>query len=282
MANPEHLKILKQGVAVWNRWREDNPEIEADLQHAGLEGADLEGVSLKGVNLGFARLITADLSYAHFSNAHLDYANLVGTILEGARLDGASLIEANVANARFEDASLVGTKLENARFGWTAMVGIDLSQSDGLETVFHVAPSGIATSTLELTAEGLAKDASRQGEIEAFYRGAGVTEHLIEYYRSRIGQPIEFYSCFISYSHKDKLFAHRLYDQLQVRGMRCWLDEHDMKPGDRILDAVGLSGATTKSCSAARSRPLRAGGSRMRSARRWSESAETAATSSSR
>ena len=26
MANPEHLEILKQGVDVWNKWREENPE----------------------------------------------------------------------------------------------------------------------------------------------------------------------------------------------------------------------------------------------------------------
>lgn len=24
MANPEHLEILKQGVRIWNEWREDN------------------------------------------------------------------------------------------------------------------------------------------------------------------------------------------------------------------------------------------------------------------
>ena len=29
MANPEHFEILKQGVDVWNRWREKNPEAKA-------------------------------------------------------------------------------------------------------------------------------------------------------------------------------------------------------------------------------------------------------------
>jgi hypothetical protein len=27
MANEEHLGILKQGVEVWNQWREENPTI---------------------------------------------------------------------------------------------------------------------------------------------------------------------------------------------------------------------------------------------------------------
>lgn len=31
MANPEHLEILKQGMKVWNEWRELNPEVRPDL-----------------------------------------------------------------------------------------------------------------------------------------------------------------------------------------------------------------------------------------------------------
>ncbi|HZG54291.1 MAG TPA: toll/interleukin-1 receptor domain-containing protein [Pyrinomonadaceae bacterium] len=52
------------------------------------------------------------------------------------------------------------------------------------------------------------------------------------------GQPIQFYSCFISYSHADKLFARRLHDALQGRGIRCWLDEHQVLPGDDIYASV--------------------------------------------
>ncbi len=51
-------------------------------------------------------------------------------------------------------------------------------------------------------------------------------------------QSIEFYSCFISYSHADKSFARRLHDALQVRGIRCWMDEHQLRPGDKIYTEV--------------------------------------------
>ncbi|HEY2171903.1 MAG TPA: toll/interleukin-1 receptor domain-containing protein, partial [Candidatus Angelobacter sp.] len=50
--------------------------------------------------------------------------------------------------------------------------------------------------------------------------------------------PIEFYSCFISYSHADKPFARKLHDTLQSRGIRCWLDEHQLLPGDDIYHEV--------------------------------------------
>ncbi len=38
--------------------------------------------------------------------------------------------------------------------------------------------------------------------------------------RGELQGPIEFYSCFISYSHADKSFADRLYYGLQMRGIR--------------------------------------------------------------
>ena len=61
---------------------------------------------------------------------------------------------------------------------------------------------------------------------------------MIEYLPTMFGSAIEFYSCFISYSHSDKPFARRLHDQLQGRGIRCWLDEHQLLPGDDIYQHV--------------------------------------------
>ena len=51
-------------------------------------------------------------------------------------------------------------------------------------------------------------------------------------------KPLKFYSCFISYSHANKSFARRLHDQLQARGIRCWLDEKQLLPGDDIYAQV--------------------------------------------
>jgi hypothetical protein len=73
---------------------------------------------------------------------------------------------------------------------------------------------------------------------EVFLRGCGVPENFITFHKSLVNSPIEFYSCFISYSHKDKSFARRLHDHLQARGVRCWLDEHQMLPGDDIYEQV--------------------------------------------
>jgi TIR domain len=41
-----------------------------------------------------------------------------------------------------------------------------------------------------------------------------------------------------SYSHADKSFARRLYNELQGHGIRCWLDEHQMLPGDDMYERI--------------------------------------------
>ncbi len=264
MANPEHLAILKQGVEAWNAWREENPEIEPELWEVDLQGADLQGADLDDANLDDARLDRARLDGASLDRtslqgARLNHASLVGTSLVGAHLDDARLDDASFVRARLrgarlhrarldraqldhaslDRASFGGAHLDDASLGWTAIADVDLSQCKGLETVEHVGPSNIATKTLERTAEGLANDPSLRGMIETFFRGAGVPEDLLtDWFALRIANPIEFYSCFISYSHEDKSFARRLYAGLQAHGIRCWLDEKDLRPGDVMIDAI--------------------------------------------
>jgi hypothetical protein len=48
----------------------------------------------------------------------------------------------------------------------------------------------------------------------------------------------QYYSCFISYSSKDRLFAERIHSDLQDRGVRCWFAGHDMKSGNKIWDTI--------------------------------------------
>ncbi len=81
-----------------------------------------------------------------------------------------------------------------------------------------------------------------EGNIpEAFLRGAGLSDTFIEYVRSLIGKPIEYYSCFISYSSKDQEFVERLYADLQSKGVRCWFAPEDLKTGDKIRDRIDQS-----------------------------------------
>jgi hypothetical protein len=166
---------------------------------------------------------------ADFTGANLTEASLDGAKLSSADFTGAILREANLRGSDLREANLREANLSRAQLGWTSLGNVDLSVVQGLDAVVHAGPSTIGIDTLYRS----------HGNIpEVFLRGAGVPEDFITYVKSLVGRPFEFYSCFISYSHADQLFARRLHDRLQGRGIRCWLDEHQMLPGDDIYEQI--------------------------------------------
>jgi hypothetical protein len=212
MANPEHLKILKQGVNAWTKWRVENPGVIPDFSNVSIVGADLSGAGLTDANLSGAGLIEV---------------NLRGAILIGANLNGAGLMEANLIGAFLDNSDFTQTFVGGTVFGDN-----DLSTVKGLETVRHVGPSTIGIDTIYKS----------KGNIpEAFVRGAGVPEDFIVYMKSLVGKAIDFYSCFISYSSKDDDFAQRLYADLRQKGVRCWFAPEDLKIGDKFRTRIDES-----------------------------------------
>jgi hypothetical protein len=262
VANAEQLAILKQGVEVWNRWREKNPDVEidlksanlsdADLIRANLRGADLRGTNLFDSNLGGAFLTQANLSGAHLDGANLRGAALTGANLRAAHLDRTNLSEAILTGADLGHAFLRGTIVWGAHLSdsnWSdAVVGSasfgdsDLSQVIGLELIIHNSPSSISIDALMLS----------RGQIsEKFLRGCGLSDWEIESVklynpgltneeRSRIlyriydfqaSQAIQISPLFISYSHSDSIFVDKIGKHLQDKGIRYWRDIHEMKAG---------------------------------------------------
>ncbi len=101
MANPKHLNVLKQGVEVWNRWREENPEIRPDLMQADLREVNLDLANLSGTNLRRAYLYRANLRGADLSGANLCLADLLQADLSEADLSGAEgLTQGQINQAR--------------------------------------------------------------------------------------------------------------------------------------------------------------------------------------
>lgn len=75
----------------------------------------------------------------------------------------------------------------------------------------------------------------------ALLRGCGISDTLISYIPSLINDPMQFYTCFISYSSKNQPFADRLYADLQNKGVRCWLASEDLKIGEKIRIGIDES-----------------------------------------
>ena len=71
MGNPQHLKKMKQGVELWNMWREENQDLCPDLSGAHLREAELQGVSLWGTNLERVDFVATNLEMANLGEANL-------------------------------------------------------------------------------------------------------------------------------------------------------------------------------------------------------------------
>jgi hypothetical protein len=249
MANQEHLNILKQGEEAWNEWRREYPSIEPDLSRTNLRGANLSYANLRGADFSGADLTWANLSKADFSGASLNEAKLTLTALMEANLTAANLqkaeltlanlrgvilINADLRNSKLDRANLInadlrGADFTNAQIGNTAFDNVNLNEVKGLDTIYHFFPSSIGIDTIYRSGGNIP---------EVFLKGAGVDDTFITYIRSLVGKPIEYYSCFISYSSKDETFAKRVFADLQSNNVRCWFAPEDLKWGELILTGI--------------------------------------------
>ncbi len=229
-------------------WLQDESLQETDLEEANLREANLREADLRGAKLGQANLREAKLGQANLRGADLGYANLreanLGEANLGeANLRGANLRRANLWRVNLQEANLQGATLTKARMSKTVLADVDLSFVEGLETIRHRGASTLSHETLF--------NYARLPDV--FLKGCGLPEIFITYYDALREEAIMFYDVFISYSHADKTFTQRLHNELQSRGVRCWLDEHDLPVGHPIdagiRQGIKLSGMTILCCS---------------------------------
>jgi uncharacterized protein YjbI with pentapeptide repeats len=204
---------LEEGVEAWNHARESSPQFQPDLSKANLIDANLKEADLRGADLREANLSRCDLEEA---------------VLSDALLSGANLREANLKGAYLRGADLRSCDITKASLGRTSFGNVDLRGIKGLGTCKHFGPSFLDYLTI-----------SRAGSLPVpFLRGCGLPDQYIEYLPSLISQAIRFYSCFISYSNKDKGFAERIWSDLQNKNVRCWFAPEDLKIGDRFQECI--------------------------------------------
>lgn len=218
MADAEQVRLLVLDRDAWNEWRAAHPKIVPNLEAAELRGATLRARNLGAANLQRADLHRTDLGVTRFVLASLDFADL-----SGADMRRADLRRANLTGANLRGANLHGALLGETNFG-----GTNLTDTQGLNQCAHSAPSILDWRVLK----------NFPHLPLSFLRGCGLPDRLIEYLPSLREEAIQSYTCFISYSSADQMFAERLYADLQNNGVRCWFAPEDMRIGDKIWDAI--------------------------------------------
>jgi uncharacterized protein YjbI with pentapeptide repeats len=125
MANPQHIQILEKGVAVWNDWRQQDPDVVPNLEKANVTEKELPRIDLSNAALEDAYLRNSDLSEANLSGARLTGADLFRTVLCGADLIKASLHEASL-----RETNLFKAKLNGANLSWAELADTDCRQAN--------------------------------------------------------------------------------------------------------------------------------------------------------
>ena len=140
MAQPQHLKVMneaieKHDIAIWNRWRQENPDVRPDLSGSDFVRADLKNAALNSVILKEANLRGTDLSQADLSRSDLNGANLVRTHLTSANLTEADFNKANLCEANLSDANLCEANFSNANLLGALLHGADLNKAQLADNV---------------------------------------------------------------------------------------------------------------------------------------------------
>jgi hypothetical protein len=143
--------------------------------------------------------------------------------LRGANLNNAGLIQTNLDRADLRRADFTDARLNGA-----ILTRANLTDAVGLDSCLHIGPVAIDFYTY----------AKSGGLPLRFMRGCGLPENVIDYLPSLLTDPVQFYSCFISYSTRDQEFAERLHADLQAKGVRCWFAPHDIQGGKKIHEQI--------------------------------------------
>ncbi len=260
MRRPKVPVLLRTDPVAWNAYRARNA---LDQDMSGCDFGDVQ-LSWKIERDMFAKYVRYDLdtslappkpvrtddSAPSLKRRTVHGANLSATILRGARFNqcdlsgvdfsGSDLTNADFTRARllaanFHGATARGAVFTNAIVGETMLTDCDLRGATGLETCVHWLPSLIDFNTLR-----------RASLPENFLRGCGLPPIVSEYVSALFETPVEKFSCFISYSNADEVFASQLHRDLLAHNIRAWFAPIEMRAGDRIRDTIDTAVAASR------------------------------------
>jgi len=241
--------------------------IEADLRETYLEKANLQGANLFRAKLANANLYRATLDSANLAEVSIERTSFLGANLSNsdmtkAKFYSTDLSAANLKGVNFQEATLwrvnlSGANLEETIFTETEMIfsviaDVNFGTAYALDTIQHLGPSYIDIQTLYL---------SRGSIPEIFLRGCGLSDIQIEVAKlhnpilsqdqiteitkkiqnTLVGGVVGYHSSYISYASEDQVFAEKIYNDFQEKGVRCWFYPEDMRIGDKIRSTIDRS-----------------------------------------
>jgi len=207
-----------------------------DLAGEVFSKLDVQQRDFRRAVLRRAEFVDCDLTGANFADADLSGANFRGAKCLDVDFSNANLSRANFYRANLRGAAFVGsnvffTNFRECEMGQTVFANLEMETCVGLDSVKHTTHSSVAIDSLYRSGSHLPL---------TFLKGVGLPQILLDYLPSLIeaGSPIQFHSCFISYSHTDEAFARRLWNSMRNERIRVWYAPAEMKGGKKLFEQI--------------------------------------------
>jgi uncharacterized protein YjbI with pentapeptide repeats len=126
----EHLAKLQEGVAAWNAWRKENPEIRPDLKGLDFTDPVFRSTSLWIKDGQRVSILGIDLSHTLCLNANFSGANCRNANFSDAMCDQANFSDAYCYRTNFSDAFCYKTNFSGANCSWSNFSGAICSLSN--------------------------------------------------------------------------------------------------------------------------------------------------------
>jgi len=251
----DNLKSLNSNE--WRKWRKN-----AESQHFDETIDDIivfreylnSGLDLKGINITgeFEDFDFSDSSFRQaifkdcvFKNCYFMNCDFTGSKFRDCRFSksnmGHSILRETSYNNCFHFETYFGhSNLAESYFSRGEVTDCEFHNTIFYRTNFHEV-RGLEQNKFRGRSSYDMQSCNWEEIPLSFIRGCGVPEFVIDYFRNPEQKGIEFFSCFISYSSKDEIFANKLYSDLQNRGIRCWFAPENLKIGDKIRTRIDES-----------------------------------------
>ena len=196
--------------------------VKSELYDTNFHGADLN-------NCNFTRVFAKD---SHFRGANLSRSQINHSLFIRSWFDGASFAGAHISHSALHHCEFAMTDFTDGSLWGVSFVEANLSSVKGLASLRNVREVALDPRTLFSSGRFLPR---------SFLLGSGVPPLLVEYLPSLVADPIEFDSCFISYSTKDGACARTLRIELLEKGINAWLFEEDADWGRPVWTEIDNS-----------------------------------------
>jgi len=234
MTAEDFQDLFYKGSDAWNDWRKKFPHINPSFAGLYLDEMDfspefnLTGVNfhtchLKAVSFFGTNLERAIFSEAFLSRVRFQHCNMKWVDFRKSQISNSIFWSSNLEWVDFTGSFMPGSDFTSAILGKTIFGSIDLTQCKGLANVTCLAPCVVGIDTVLLS----------RGSIPiGFLEKNQVGKSAMDFVKKVKQIPNTFYTCFVSYSSKDRLFVNKLIAELSDEGINCWVDKSNLKIGE--------------------------------------------------